>query len=86
MYIVENIDKNSRFSIPLPSLLQASVNCLVQDGFTVKYTRSHKDSMSHISCITKILIKIYKVCKKHYSYGHEYLLTDFKRNDYFILG
>lgn len=60
MYIVENIDKNSRFSIPLPSLLQASVNCLVQDGFTVKYTRSHKDSMSYLSCVTKILIKIYK--------------------------
>jgi len=66
MYIVENIDKNSRFSIPLPSLLQASVNCLVQDGFTVKYTRNHKDSMSYLSCVTKTLIKIYKVCKKHY--------------------
>lgn len=65
MYVVENIDKNSRFSIPLPSLVQASVNCLVQDGFTVKYTKSHKDSMSHLSYITKILIKIYKVCKKH---------------------
>lgn len=60
MYIVENIDRNSRFSIPLPSLLQASVNCLVQDGFTVKYTRNHKDSMSYLSCVTKILIKIYK--------------------------
>lgn len=60
MYIVESIDKNSRFSIPLPSLLQASVNCLIQDGFTVKYTRSHKDSMSYLSCVTKILIKIYK--------------------------
>ncbi|XP_011878556.1 PREDICTED: crossover junction endonuclease MUS81 isoform X2 [Vollenhovia emeryi] len=60
MYIVENIDKNARFSIPLPSLYQASVNCLVQDGFTVKYTRNHKDSMSYLSCITKILIQIYK--------------------------
>ncbi|XP_012529638.2 crossover junction endonuclease MUS81 [Monomorium pharaonis] len=71
MYIVENIDKNSRFSIPLPSLFQASVNCLVQDGFTVKYTKNHKDSMSHLSYITKILIKIYKDksligCKKEH--------------------
>ncbi|KAL6268699.1 hypothetical protein P5V15_001827 [Pogonomyrmex californicus] len=71
MYIVENIDKHSRFSIPLPSLLQASVNCLVQDGFTVKYTRNHKDSMSYLSCITKILIRIYKDkelvgCKKEH--------------------
>lgn len=65
MYIVENVDKNSRFSIPFQSLLQASVNCLVQDGFTVKHTSSHKNSMSYLSCITKILIKIYKVCKKH---------------------
>lgn len=71
MYIVENIDKNSRFSIPLPSLLQASVNCLIQDGFTVKYTRNHKDSMSYLSYVTKILIKIYKDkklvgCKKEH--------------------
>ncbi|XP_018358443.1 PREDICTED: crossover junction endonuclease MUS81 isoform X2 [Trachymyrmex cornetzi] len=71
MYIVENIDKNSRYSVPLSSLLQASVNCLVQDGFTVKYTRNHKDSMSHLSCITKILIQLYKDkrlvgCKKEH--------------------
>ncbi|KAG5320658.1 MUS81 endonuclease, partial [Pseudoatta argentina] len=71
MYIVENIDKNSRYSVPLSSLLQASVNCLIQDGFTVKYTRNHKDSMLHLSCITKILIKLYKdkrlvICKKEY--------------------
>lgn len=71
MYIVENIDKNSRYSVPLSSLLQASVNCLIQDGFTVKYTRNHKDSMLHLSCITKILIKLYKDkrlvgCKKEY--------------------
>lgn len=84
MYIVENIDKNSRFSIPLPSLLQASVNCLIQDGFTVKYTRSHKDSMSHLSCITKILIKIYKVCKKRYSCAYKFI--DLTINDSFTLG
>jgi len=65
MYIIENIDKNSRYSVPLSSLLQASVNCLIQDSFTVKYTRHHKDSMLHLSCITKILIKLYKVCKKY---------------------
>lgn len=70
MYIVENIDKNCQYSVPLSSLLQASVNCVVQDGFTVKYTRNHKDSMSHLSCITKILIKIYKVCKKYYIIMH----------------
>ncbi|XP_032686476.1 crossover junction endonuclease MUS81 [Odontomachus brunneus] len=59
MYIVENIDKNTRFSIPFSSLLQASVNCIVQDNFTVKYTKNHKDSMSYLSCVTKTLIKIY---------------------------
>lgn len=88
MYIVENIDKNSRFSIPLPSLFQASVNCLVQDGFTVKYTKNHKDSMSHLSCITKILIKIYKDkrlvgCKKEHliqtdNVGNTMRLMEFK--------
>lgn len=65
MYIVENTDKNTRFSIPLPSLLQASVNCLVQDGFTVKYTRSHKDSMLYLSYVTKTIIKTFKVCEKN---------------------
>lgn len=60
MYIVEGVDKKTRFSIPLPSLLQAAVNCLVQDGFTVKYTRNHKDSMSYLSCVTTTLLKIYK--------------------------
>ncbi|KAL0132662.1 hypothetical protein PUN28_000427 [Cardiocondyla obscurior] len=60
MYIVENIDKNLQFAVPLSSLLQASVNSLVQDGFTIKYTKNHKESMLHLSCITKILIKTYK--------------------------
>ncbi|EFN89689.1 crossover junction endonuclease MUS81 isoform X1 [Harpegnathos saltator] len=60
MYIVENVDKSTRFSIPLQSLLQASVNCLVQDNFTVKYTRNHKDSILYLSYVTKTLIKIYK--------------------------
>ncbi|EZA48276.1 Crossover junction endonuclease MUS81 [Ooceraea biroi] len=71
MYIVESIDKNSRFSIPLPSLLQASVNCLVQDGFTVQYTRNHKDSILYLSCLTKNLIELYRGkklvgCKKEH--------------------
>lgn len=66
MYIVENIDKNTKYSIPFPSLMQASVNCIVQDNFTVKYTRDHKDSMSYLSCVTKSLIKIYTVCGKYF--------------------
>ncbi|KYQ50197.1 Crossover junction endonuclease MUS81 [Trachymyrmex zeteki] len=88
MYIVENIDKNCQYSVPLSSLLQASVNCVVQDGFTVKYTRNHKDSMSHLSCITKILIKIYKDkklvgCKKEHltqtdNVGNAIRLMEFK--------
>ncbi|XP_020284079.1 crossover junction endonuclease MUS81 [Pseudomyrmex gracilis] len=60
MYIVENTDKNTRFSIPLSSLLQASVNCLIQDGFTVKHTKSHKDSMLYLSYVTKTIIKSFK--------------------------
>lgn len=70
MYIVENVDKNTRFSIPFSSLLQASVNCIVQDNFTLKYTRNHKDSMSYLSCVTKILIKIYMVCTGNIIYQY----------------
>lgn len=72
MYIVESTDKKTRFSIPLPSLLQASVNCLVQDNFTVKYTRSHKDSMLYLACVTRTLINIYKVCVRNIIYESIY--------------
>ncbi|XP_047362261.1 crossover junction endonuclease MUS81 [Vespa velutina] len=59
LYIVEDHDKIIRTGIPLSTLLQASVNSLVQDNFIVKYTDSHQDSMSYLATLTSILCKLY---------------------------
>lgn len=68
-YIVENYEKFSRVGIPLTTLLQASINSLVQDGFIIKYTDNHQDSMIYLATLTNTLYKIYKeknliACKK----------------------
>ncbi|XP_017890439.1 crossover junction endonuclease MUS81 [Ceratina calcarata] len=69
MYVIEEYEKGRRLAIPHSSLMQASINTLIQDGFSVKYTRSHKDSMFYLSSLSRILITIFKeknlsVCKK----------------------
>lgn len=63
MYIIEEYGKNQRLTIPHSTLIQASINTLIQDGFLVKYTENHKSSMFYLSSLTKILIKIFKVCR-----------------------
>ena len=60
MYIIEEYGKRQRLAIPHASLLQASVNTLIQDGFSVKYTKHHKDSMFYLSSLTRILSKTFK--------------------------
>ncbi|XP_043510455.1 crossover junction endonuclease MUS81 isoform X3 [Frieseomelitta varia] len=69
IYIIEEYEKGQRLTIPHSSLMQASINTLIQDGFSVKYTKNHKDSMFYLSSITRILIKTFKEknligCKK----------------------
>ncbi|KAK1126044.1 hypothetical protein K0M31_005571 [Melipona bicolor] len=69
IYIIEEYEKSQRLTIPHSSLTQASINTLIQDGFSVKYTKNHKDSMFYLSSITKILIRTFKEknligCKK----------------------
>lgn len=61
MYIIEDYEKSQRLTIPHSSLMQASINTLIQDGFSVKYTKNHKDSMFYLSSLTRILIKMFKV-------------------------
>ena len=60
IYIIEDYEKGQRLTIPHSSLMQASINTLIQDGFSVKYTKNHKDSMFYLSSLTRILIKIFK--------------------------
>ncbi|XP_053998116.1 crossover junction endonuclease MUS81 [Hylaeus anthracinus] len=69
MYIIEEYDKGQRLTIPHSALMQASINTLIQDGFSVKYTKTHKDSMFYLSSLTRILNKVFKnknleSCKK----------------------
>ena len=60
--MIENYNKNYHGSIPLTSLLQASVNSLIQDSFIVKYTKDHKNSMRYLATMTTMLTKLYEVC------------------------
>ncbi|KAL7287452.1 hypothetical protein TKK_0018557 [Trichogramma kaykai] len=60
IYLIENYGKSYHGCIPMTSLLQAGVNALVQDDFTVKYTRDHKDSMRYLSTMTTILTNIFE--------------------------
>lgn len=59
--MIEEYEKGQRLTIPHSSLMQASINTLIQDGFSVKYTKNHKDSMFYLSSLTRILIRTYKV-------------------------
>lgn len=60
IYIIEDHEKNQKLTIPYSSLMQASINTLIQDDFSLKYTKSHKDSMFYLSSLTRILIKTFK--------------------------
>ena len=64
--MVESHGKNQRTCLPLKSLFQASVNSLVQDGFIVKYTNSHRDSMMYLGILTNLLRKVYSVGRETY--------------------
>lgn len=63
--MVENYGGTVPGSIPLTSLLQAAVNSSIQDNFTVKFTRDHRDSMRYLSTMTTMLTNIYEVCDKN---------------------
>ncbi|XP_014204746.1 crossover junction endonuclease MUS81 isoform X2 [Copidosoma floridanum] len=60
IYLIESYGPNHGI-IPVPSLLQASANLLIQDNFIVKFTRDRKDSMHYLARMTNIITKIYQV-------------------------
>ncbi|XP_046425910.1 crossover junction endonuclease MUS81 isoform X2 [Neodiprion fabricii] len=60
IYLVENHGNNQHSLLPLQTLFQAATNTLIQDGFAVKYTNSHKDSMFYLASLTLMLNKIYQ--------------------------
>ncbi|XP_012280627.1 crossover junction endonuclease MUS81 isoform X2 [Orussus abietinus] len=71
IYMIESYGNNQYTGLPISSILQASINSSVQDGFTVKYTDSHRESMQYLAMVTKLLTeKFQKIhleeCKKNY--------------------
>ncbi|XP_048514230.1 crossover junction endonuclease MUS81 [Athalia rosae] len=69
-YLVESYGNNNlHLGLAVTSIFQAATNTLVQDGFDVKYTNSHRDTMLHLAGMTFLLTKIYQektliACKK----------------------
>jgi ERCC4-type nuclease len=63
IYMIENYSKNYNGAIPISSLFQAAMNTLVQDNFSVKFTKDHKDSLRYLSIMTTMLTEIYEVYK-----------------------
>lgn len=62
VYLVESHGDNMHTSLPLDTLNQATINTQVVDGFTVKTTSSHRDSMRYLSIMTRVLSASY--CNK----------------------
>lgn len=61
IYLVENRGNNTHVGLPLPNLLQAVTNTLIQSEFAVKFTDSNEDSMLYLSIMTNLLIKMFAV-------------------------
>lgn len=60
IYLVENYGSNMFLGLPLTSVLQAATNTEVIDGFTVKFTKDHADSMVYLQGMTMFLTSMYK--------------------------
>lgn len=60
IYLVENYGSNMFLGLPLSSVLQAATNTEVIDGFTVKFTASHADSMIYLQGMTSFLTSLYR--------------------------
>ncbi|XP_063230014.1 crossover junction endonuclease MUS81 [Bacillus rossius redtenbacheri] len=54
IYLVESHGTDQHTGLPLPTLQQAVVNTQVVDGFTVKRTASHRESMSYLATLTRL--------------------------------
>lgn len=64
VYMIENRGDNQHVGMPLANLLQAATNTEVQNGFVVKFTDSHIDSMRYLVTMTELLHEMYKVKTK----------------------
>lgn len=52
---------NAHVGLPLQTLYQAATNTQVQNGFAVRYTDSHVDSIRQLALMTELMLEMYKV-------------------------
>lgn len=57
IYLIESHGNNQNAGLPIQNILQAAVNTQVQNGFDVKFTDNHNDSILYLSVLTNILVK-----------------------------
>ncbi|KAF7992053.1 hypothetical protein HCN44_001378 [Aphidius gifuensis] len=62
IYLVENRAgyEKSDYGMPISRLRQAATNTMIQDGFTVRYTRDHRDSMLYLATVTSSITRKYE--------------------------
>lgn len=63
IYMVEHRPgyEKTDHGMPISRLRQAATNTMIQDEFTVRYTRNHRDSILYLATMTTALGQKYKV-------------------------
>lgn len=62
VYMVESRggSNNAHAGLPMATLYQAATNTQVHNGFAVRYTDSHVDSMRQLAVMTELMLDMYK--------------------------
>ncbi|KAL3279187.1 hypothetical protein HHI36_016700 [Cryptolaemus montrouzieri] len=61
IYMIETYGKNDEHvGLPLSSLYQATINTMIQDGFSVKFVEGTRGVAEYLSCMSNLLRKNYE--------------------------
>ncbi|XP_066999620.2 crossover junction endonuclease MUS81 isoform X2 [Anabrus simplex] len=60
IYLVERHGKDPHTTLPLKTINQAAVNTQVIDGFSVKYTANHRESIAYLATLTRLFNSIFQ--------------------------
>lgn len=72
IYMIENYGENQRTGLPMSTLMQATTNTRIQDGFLTHFTASLPGSIKFLAMMTKNLQNKYKVQQYYFEYEHIY--------------
>lgn len=59
IYLIEKMANCRSLGLPIENLMQATCNTQIQSGFHVKFTNSHKHSMSYLVQLTNMLKEMF---------------------------